>query len=315
MLKHTHMSAFAIAVLITAAFTPSARAQWNCSSSTCTFDGNVGIGTSPQVALEANGAGRFDNWSTPTSGAGLELGFLPAVPRGYFQAFDRSAGAFRQLNLDGSPLILNQFSGANVGIGTATPLGALDIAAANTWSYFRQNSGGNPSPSMPFGIALGNNRSDGQAEANIVFGNVRLDIGSWIGSTYTGALSVLSGGYVGIGTTSPQHLLHVAGTIGAEEVIVSSTGADYVFGPGYRLPSLTEVAAYIADHHHLPDIPSAAEMKERGVGVADMQAKLLAKIEELTLHMIHAEERNNRLEQENRELKRAVQRIQERIGQ
>jgi hypothetical protein len=106
------------------------RAQ---ATNTFPSSGNVGIGTpNPQVALEVNGAGRFDNWSTPTSGAGLELGFLPAVPRGYFQAFDRSAGAFRQLNLDGSPLALNQFSGANVGIGTATPLGALDVAASNT---------------------------------------------------------------------------------------------------------------------------------------------------------------------------------------
>jgi hypothetical protein len=89
----------------------------------------------------------------------------------------------------------------------------------------------------------------------------------------------------------------------AREVIVSSTGADYVFGPDYRLPSLTEVAAYIADHHHLPDIPSAAEMKKKGVGVADMQAKLLAKIEELTLHMIQAEK-------ENRELRERIARLE-----
>jgi hypothetical protein len=81
----------------------------------------------------------------------------------------------------------------------------------------------------------------------------------------------------------------------AREIIVSSTGADYVFGPDYRLPSLTEVAAYIADHHHLPDIPSAADMKAKGVGVADMQAKLLAKIEELTLHMIQSEKENHEL--------------------
>jgi hypothetical protein len=123
----------------------------------------------------------------------------------------------------------------------------------------------------------------------------------------TARLEISSTGAVGIGTTSPQHLLHVAGTIGAEEVIVSSTGADYVFGPDYRLPSLTEVAAYIADHHHLPDIPSAADMKEKGVGVADMQAKLLAKVEELTLHMIEAEK-------ENQELRERIARLEAAAG-
>jgi hypothetical protein len=127
------------------------------------------------------------------------------------------------------------------------------------------------------------------------------------GSANGPVLTILPSGNVGIGTTNPQHLLHVAGTIGAEEVIVSSTGADYVFGPDYRLPSLTEVAAYIADHHHLPDIPSAPEMKENGIGVADMQAKLLAKIEELTLHMIQAEK-------ENHELRERIGRLESAVG-
>jgi hypothetical protein len=111
------------------------------------------------------------------------------------------------------------------------------------------------------------------------------------------------GGNVGIGTTNPQHMLHVAGTIGAEEVVITSTGADYVFGPDYRLQPLNEVKAYIEEHHHLPDIPSAADVKEKGIGVGDMQTKLLAKIEELTLHVIQAEERNNRLEQQVKELR------------
>jgi hypothetical protein len=108
---------------------------------------------------------------------------------------------------------------------------------------------------------------------------------------------------VGIGTTNPQHLLHVAGTIGAEEVIVSSTGADYVFQSGYRLRPLSEVNAFIQENHHLPDIPSEAEVKENGVRLGEMQSKLLAKVEELTLHMIDADARNARLERENQELR------------
>ena len=123
------------------------------------------------------------------------------------------------------------------------------------------------------------------------------------GTDNTARVTLASSGFVGIGLTNPQHLLHVAGTIGAEEVVISSTGADYVFGTGYRLQPLNEVNAYIQDHHHLPDIPSEAEVKEKGIGVGDMQTKLLAKIEELTLHMIQAEERSNRLEQQVKDLR------------
>ena len=70
------------------------------------------------------------------------------------------------------------------------------------------------------------------------------------------------------------------------------------------------MAAYIKANHHLPEIPAAAEVAKKGVGLGDMQAKLLAKIEELTLHMIQAEERNTRLERQNRELQERVGRLE-----
>lgn len=62
--------------------------------------------------------------------------------------------------------------------------------------------------------------------------------------------------------------------------------ADFVFHPDYRLAALPEVARYIRNHRHLPDMPSAAEVANDGVRLGDMQAKLLRKIEELTLHAI-----------------------------
>jgi hypothetical protein len=112
-------------------------------------------------------------------------------------------------------------------------------------------------------------------------------------------------GNVGIGTTNPQYLLSVKGTVGAEEVIVTNTGwSDYVFQPGYRLQPLSEVSAYIEANRHLPDIPSETEVQEKGVSVGEMQAKLLAKVEELTLHLI-------RQEKENQELRERIARLEQ----
>ena len=118
-------------------------------------------------------------------------------------------------------------------------------------------------------------------------------------------------GNVGFGTTNPQYLLSVKGTIGASEVVVTNTGwSDYVFRPGYRLRPLSEVGAYIHANHHLPDIPSETEVRDKGVSVGEMQSKLLAKVEELTLHMIQADERNGRLEQQNQELRDRIGRLE-----
>jgi len=123
---------------------------------------------------------------------------------------------------------------------------------------------------------------------------------------------VASTGNVGIGTTSPQYKLSVKGTIGAQEITVTSTSSwpDYVFKPGYRLKPLREVNAYVKQHGHLPGIPSEKEVREKGVSVGEMRAKLLAKLEELTLLMIQADERNSRLEQTNRELQARLERLE-----
>lgn len=128
-------------------------------------------------------------------------------------------------------------------------------------------------------------------------------------TTSSGASALFAGnvGKIGIGTTAPQYPLAVNGTIGAKEVVVTNTGwADYVFKPGYRLMPLPGIARYIREHGRLPDVPSESDVTRNGVSIGDLQAKLLAKIEELTLHMIQADERNVRLERQNSDLLRRI---------
>jgi hypothetical protein len=126
----------------------------------------------------------------------------------------------------------------------------------------------------------------------------------------TQAMRILPNGNVGIGTTNPTYPLSVNGIIQAKEVFVNSGWSDYVFAPAYHLRDLHEVSAYIQQNHHLPEIPSAAEVQEKGVSLGDMQAKLLAKVEELTLHMIKAEERSDRLEKQNQQLRDRLARLE-----
>ena len=84
-------------------------------------------------------------------------------------------------------------------------------------------------------------------------------------------------GNVGIGTTNPQYPLSVNGTIQAKEVLVNAGWSDYVFDPDYRVKPLTEVAAFIKANHHLPDIPSEAEVKEKGVSLGRHAVQALGK--------------------------------------
>jgi hypothetical protein len=54
---------------------------------------------------------------------------------------------------------------------------------------------------------------------------------------------------------------------------------------------LAEVETFIKENQHLPDIPSEDEIKASGIDVAQMNALLLKKIEELTLYVIELEKK------------------------
>lgn len=125
-----------------------------------------------------------------------------------------------------------------------------------------------------------------------------------------------SWGNTGIGTYSPNAKLHLNGkmlignnaqrtALGYEmsvdgEIIAegfttlnSTAWPDYVFEKEYKLMPLSQLKEYIDENKHLPNIPPAATIEKNGIKLGEMVTKLTEKIEELTLHIIALDKKNN----------------------
>ena len=123
--------------------------------------------------------------------------------------------------------------------------------------------------------------------------------------TVTNQGDLFSSGNMGIGTTDTKgYKLAVNGKIRAQEIKVEAANwPDYVFAKDYKLPSLQQTEKHIQEKGHLPGIPSAEEVEANGVDLGEMNAKLLKKIEELTLHLIEIEKQNKKQQKEIENLK------------
>ena len=101
-----------------------------------------------------------------------------------------------------------------------------------------------------------------------------------------------------------NYRLFVRGGILAEEVRVriQADWADYVFNDNYKLLSLKETEQYITKNGHLPNMPSAAQVKEEGIEVGNIVKLQQEKIEELTLHLIKQDKEIEILKEQNKQL-------------
>jgi hypothetical protein len=148
-----------------------------------------------------------------------------------------------------------------------------------------------------------------------------IDITSSI--TVTPVLITDQNGNIGLNTPSPDpaYRLSVNGKIRAKEIRVETGWADYVFDKGYELPSLIDVKNYIDQNHHLPEIPSEAEIAKEGLNLGEMNKLLMKKVEELTLYLIEKdkedEEHTTQLKlmaEEVNHLKKQIIKLQKKQG-
>jgi hypothetical protein len=222
----------------------------------------------------------------------------------------------------------------NVGIGTTNPSTKLNIAlSGTTTSKTSVSSFSNGGLVYLDGLAgstdseIGLFGGNGYNSLSAGLGIAREDVSNWatqlrfythISSTGGSAgdlsekMRITGNGNVGIGTVDPTQKLSVNGNIRAKKIIVEAGWSDYVFNNDYKLRSLSSLETFIKQNKHLPEVPSAKEVEEKGISVGDNQALLLKKIEELTLYMIAINKKNEALEKRNEQLNKRVESLENR---
>lgn len=294
-------SCFLSFLLVSQSLSAQNSPTWPCCS-------NVGIGTTtpgyPLQVVSSTANPAFFQANTTgnasiafaNSTAQVNLGVGSATPHPYIWS---NSGSFFIGN-DGSPAFFVKGMGAtsNVGINTTNPTFNLDVnGSLHTSSILVANAVNN-------GIAVWVSGQSG-SDANLVIqGNNQqafwltgtsgmLRIGNNGGTEpSTGVLNIdMYGNSAFGGNPSSNYKLNVWGNLRANEVVVNTTGADFVFDSSYRLPSLRQVENYIHANHHLPDIAPASQMQEEGVRLGDNQTLLLKKVEELTLYIIQQDKK------------------------
>jgi hypothetical protein len=302
--------------------------------------GKVGIGAnSPIQTLDVSGRIHVLNGVIQTGGSAItttsDLG-LYSLNSGMYMRFVTNNAPIKFFTDGGTTPIggtekVTIAANGNMGINYANPTEKLQIdngvfklsspnsyggpmmlfAASPTAGYvgdwgieYRPSSQGNPGLNFwkPFGGPNGGNNYLFLADNGNV--GIRTDNPT---ANFTVNGNVVIGDPAVVCIPNANYKLFVQTGILTEKVKVavncSTDWADYVFDEKYNLKSINELEAFVRTNKHLPNVPSADEVVKNGIDMATMDAKLLEKIEELSLYIIE-------LKKENTELAKRVEKIE-----
>jgi len=205
-------------------------------------------------------------------------------------------------------------SAGTVGIGTTTPSFPLSISTVASGDAMRITNTSSGNAVIEYFTSDGSQTYIGQVPGSwggltnspsVYESNRTISITPVLNTPQSG-INLLTNGNVLIGQISQvnsAYKLDVAGNARANEIVVNTTGADFVFGPSYKLSSLSSLERYIGHYHHLPEIAPAKQMQAEGLNVGENETKLLQKVEELTLYIIELNKQLKAQQKEINELK------------
>ncbi len=183
----------------------------------------------------------------------------------------------------------------DVGIGTASPDNQLHVLESGTAGDLK---------------VVGRFENNGPVSMQLYNSNAAE---SWVFSNKLSGFEI-SKGMTGVN----EFVLDGSGnlTITGQLTTAGNTYPDYVFDEGYELMPLDDLAAFIAENGHLPNIASEEDVEYgKRINLSELQVGLLEKVEELTLYTLEQHEADRALRQADAALLDVIEKQNELIRQ
>lgn len=287
-----------------------------------TSGGNVGIGTTnPNSSYKLHVAGDVyanGGWVRVSDNRGIHFqthgGSLYMQDANWIRA-NKGILTGGTLRADGNLQV--GFEGANfhvdsngdVGIGKKSPAAKLDVNGAALFAgniSFGASSGRGIRFWNNDNYAINMGNSSEFQYGDVTDYSIKLNMSDHANRGWTWGVD----GETPIAALNTEGNMKISGKLEATTVKVTvGSFPDYVFADDYKLLSIEEVNQFIQTNKHLPNIPAASEILEKGMDIGQINVLLTEKVEELTLYTIQQQNALKSLESENTTLKTQVEEL------